>query len=112
MPWLLVRKQTISNERPPWPPNLAPIFTDRLCFVVSAMDPFRPLISVFQIGDATFSFKQLLTYPQEAEWTGLQTHHFSENLVAPGIEPRTLGALTTRPQRRSIKLNSVHNHVD
>jgi hypothetical protein len=23
----------------------------------------------------------------EAEWTPFQTHYFSENLVAPGIEP-------------------------
>jgi hypothetical protein len=38
-------------------------------------------------GAATFSFKYLLSYPHEAEWTPFQTHYFSENLVAPGIEP-------------------------
>jgi hypothetical protein len=27
-----------------------------------------------------------LSYPHEAEWTPFQTHYFSENLVAPGIE--------------------------
>jgi hypothetical protein len=41
-----------------------------------------------------------------AEWTPFQTHCFSENLVAPGIETGPLdlqpGTLTTRPQRRSI----------
>jgi hypothetical protein len=26
----------------------------------------------------------------EAEWTPFQTHYFSENLVAPGIEPGAL----------------------
>jgi hypothetical protein len=26
----------------------------------------------------------------EAEWTSFQTHYFSENLVAPGIEPGSL----------------------
>jgi hypothetical protein len=31
--------------------------------------------------------------PQEAEWTPFQTHCFSENLEAPGIEPRTSGSL-------------------
>jgi hypothetical protein len=40
----------------------------------------------------------------EAEF---QIHYFSENLVAPGIEPEPLdrypGTLTTRPQRRSPK---------
>jgi hypothetical protein len=38
-----------------------------------------------------FPFKELLNYPHEAEWTPFQTHYFSENLVAPGIEPRTSG---------------------
>jgi hypothetical protein len=41
----------------------------------------------------------------EVEWTPFQTHYFSENLVALGIEhgPKDLqpGNLTTRPQRRS-----------
>jgi hypothetical protein len=32
------------------------------------------------------SLKWLLNY-YEAEWTPFQTHYFSENLVAPGIEP-------------------------
>jgi hypothetical protein len=40
----------------------------------------------------------------EAEWTAFQTHYFSENLVAPGIEQGPLdlqpGTLTTRPQIR------------
>jgi hypothetical protein len=27
-----------------------------------------------------------LNYPHEAEWTPFQTHYFSKNLVAPGIE--------------------------
>jgi hypothetical protein len=35
-----------------------------------------------------FSFKYLLGCTHEAEWTPFQTHYFSENLVAPGIEPR------------------------
>jgi hypothetical protein len=30
--------------------------------------------------------KQLLNYPQEVEWTPFQTHNFSENLVALGME--------------------------
>jgi hypothetical protein len=45
-----------------------------------------PVISVFLTGAATFSFKYLLSCTHEAEWTPFQTHHISENLVAPGIE--------------------------
>jgi hypothetical protein len=29
----------------------------------------------------------------DAEWTPFQTHYFSENLVAPGIEPGTSGSV-------------------
>jgi hypothetical protein len=60
--------------------------------VVSAKDP--PAVnSVFLTAAATFSFKQLLNYPQEADWTPFQTHYFSENLVAPAIEPGTSGSV-------------------
>jgi hypothetical protein len=38
-------------------------------------------------GTATFSSKQLRSFTHEAEWTPFQTHYFSENLVAPEIEP-------------------------
>jgi hypothetical protein len=34
-----------------------------------------------------FSFKWLLIYPHEAEWTAFQTHCYSENVVALEIEP-------------------------
>jgi hypothetical protein len=47
----------------------------------------------FLTGAATFPFKQLLNYLHEAEWTSFQTHYFSENLVAPGIEPGTSGSV-------------------
>jgi hypothetical protein len=30
-----------------------------------------------------------LANENNAEWTPFQTHYFSENLVAPGIEPGT-----------------------
>jgi hypothetical protein len=48
------------------------------------------VISVFWIGAATFSFKYLLSCTHDAEWTPFQTHYFSGNLVAPGIEPGPL----------------------
>jgi hypothetical protein len=40
------------------------------------------------------SFKQLLIYSNEAEWTPFQTHYYSEYLVAPGMEPDTSGSVT------------------
>jgi hypothetical protein len=48
--------------------------------VVITAEPPRPLISVFKTGthDA-----------HEAELTPFQTQCYSENLVAPGIEPGT-----------------------
>jgi hypothetical protein len=55
--------------------------------VVSATDP--PAVnSVFLTGAV-----KLLNYPHEAEWTPFQTHYYSENLVAPGIEPGTSGSV-------------------
>jgi hypothetical protein len=59
--------------------------------VVSAAEPPRPLISVFYTGAANFlsiSSSFILT---RAEWTPLQTHCYTENLVAPGIAPWTFG---------------------
>jgi hypothetical protein len=35
--------------------------------------------------------------PHEAEWTPFQTHYFSENLVAPGIEPGSSGSVDRNP---------------
>jgi hypothetical protein len=45
---------------------------------------------VFYTGAATISSKLLLKCTHKAEWTPFQTHYFSENLVAPGIELGTL----------------------
>jgi hypothetical protein len=76
------------------------------------------VISIFYTGAATFSFKQLLNCTDEAEWTPFQPNCFSENLVAPGIEPGPVdlysGTLTSRPQRRStfyyiVKVKLSHN---
>jgi hypothetical protein len=64
---------------------------------------------VFDTGATTFSSKQLLSCTHEAEWSPFQTHYFSENLVAPEIEPWPLdlqpGTQTTRPPRRSFSSN-------
>jgi hypothetical protein len=58
--------------------------------VVSVTDPYGGIIGV--LGRSRYFFFQVA--PQncthEAEWTPVQTNYFSENLVAPGIEPGAL----------------------
>jgi hypothetical protein len=56
--------------------------------VVSATAPYGRSLR-FQDRSRYFSIKQLLSCTHETEWTPFQTHYFSENLVAPGIEPGT-----------------------
>jgi hypothetical protein len=41
--------------------------------------------------------KQLLNYPHKAKQTPFQTHYFSENLAAPGIELGTSGSVARNP---------------
>jgi hypothetical protein len=57
--------------------------------VVSVTDPYgRVLVSLDR--SRYFSSKKLLNCTHETEWTPFQTHYFSENLVAQGIEPGSL----------------------
>jgi hypothetical protein len=58
--------------------------------VVSAADPLQSLISVFYTRAATFLSSSSSFTLTRAEWTPFQTHCYSENLVAPGIEPGSL----------------------
>jgi hypothetical protein len=53
------------------------------------MNPYGRILDSY-IRAATFSSQYLLNYTHEAEWTPFQTHYFSENQVAPGIEPGPL----------------------
>jgi hypothetical protein len=46
-------------------------------------------ITDFLTGAASFSFKYLLIYAHEAEWTPFLTNCYGENLVAPRIKSRT-----------------------
>jgi hypothetical protein len=57
------------------------------CRVISATDPHDHILG-FLDRNRQFTFDQLLSYTQEAEWTAFQTHYFLEILVAPGIELR------------------------
>jgi hypothetical protein len=62
-----------------------PTFEERVCHVVSVMDPYCRILGF--IGRSRyFSIKyELLSCIHEAEWTPFQTHYFF--LVVPGIEP-------------------------
>jgi hypothetical protein len=66
--------------------KLVPTFADRGCPVVSATDLHGRTLG-FLDRSRYFSSKQLFNCAHEAEWTPFQTIYFSENLVAPGIEP-------------------------
>jgi hypothetical protein len=59
--------------------------------VVSAVDPTRSLISIFQTGGTTFLSSSSSFIPTRAEWIPFQNHCYSEKLVVPGIEPGTSG---------------------
>jgi hypothetical protein len=50
------------------------------------MDPYGRILG-FIDRIRYFSTKQVLNCTHKAEGTPFQTHYFSENLVAPGIEP-------------------------
>jgi hypothetical protein len=65
---------------------LVPTFEDRGCHMVSATDPHGRILRPETRATITSS-KQLLNCTHEAEWTPFQANYFSENLVAPGIEP-------------------------
>jgi hypothetical protein len=54
--------------------------------MVSVTDPYGSILC-FIDRSRYFSIKYLLSCIHEAEWTPVQTHYFSENLVVPVIEP-------------------------
>jgi hypothetical protein len=91
-----------SKRAPPWlqsahdrrkSAKLVPAFADRECRVVSATDSYGRESRFSSTGAATFLFKYLLSYRQEAEWTPFETQYFSENLVEPGIERGISGSV-------------------
>jgi hypothetical protein len=67
--------------------KLVPTFAHR---VVSVTDPYGRFLGFLNQNHYFFSFKKPLNCAREAEWTPFQTHYFSENLAAPGIEPQPL----------------------
>jgi hypothetical protein len=91
-PWPLVRKRNISTELP----TLVSEIYCQLLRIEGCRRGQRggsPTVVNLRFLDRSgyFSFKQLLIYPHNAEWTPFQTHCYSGNLVAPAIEPVTSG---------------------
>jgi hypothetical protein len=70
--------------------KLVPTFADRGASRGQRRGSLPPYSRFSRPGAATFSSKLFLSCTHEAEWTPFQTHYFSENLVAPGIEPGPL----------------------
>jgi hypothetical protein len=69
--------------------NLVPTFAKRGCYVVSLTDP-TVVFSGF-IDRSSFFFFQVAPQLYSRGWVDpFQTNYFSENVVAPGIEPGSL----------------------
>jgi hypothetical protein len=54
--------------------------------VISTRDPPTAVFWAFETGAATISSKKFLSCNHETEGTPFQTHYFSEDLVALGME--------------------------
>jgi hypothetical protein len=79
--------------------NLVPTFADRRVSRGQrggSPTKIRSLISVFYTGSAIFLSSVSSFTLTKAEWTPFQTHCYSENLAAPGIEPGTSGSAAQR----------------
>jgi hypothetical protein len=61
--------------------KIAPTLVDRECHVVSATDPYGRILGF--LDRSRYFFLQVA---HDAELAPFQTHYFSGNLVAPGIE--------------------------
>jgi hypothetical protein len=59
---------------------------DRECDVVSVTDPYGLILEFLDRRSYFFLSSRSSIDTNEVEWAPFQTHHFSENLVAPGIE--------------------------
>jgi hypothetical protein len=68
--------------------KLVPTFAYRGSRVVNATDPHGLILGF--LDRSRYFYFQVAPQPHEAEWTPFQTHSFSGNLVALGIEPRPL----------------------
>jgi hypothetical protein len=87
--------------------NLLQTFADRGCCVVSITDPYGRILDFLNRSHYYF-FKLTLSCNHEAEWTPFQTY-YSENVVAPVIEPGASGSLASKPAHYSTEV--VHTSI-
>jgi hypothetical protein len=78
----LVRERTIPTERPPLVGEVSANFCGERVSRGQRDGSLQPYSRI--------SRPELLSCIHEAEWTPFYTQYFSENLVAPGIEPGPL----------------------
>jgi hypothetical protein len=82
-PWSEFASELYRPRDRRWSAKLVQTYADRGCHVVSVTDPFGRILGFLDRS-------RYLNCNHEAELTPLQTHYFSENLVALRIEPGPL----------------------
>jgi hypothetical protein len=85
MAW--VREQAIASERTPLVGKVSADFWGYRGVAWSTQRILYGRMLGFLDRISYFFFQYRLSRTNEAEWTPFQTNYFSENLVAPGIEP-------------------------
>jgi hypothetical protein len=86
----LVRKRTIPTEQPPLVGEVSVNFCGKRVSHGQGNGSPQPYSWISRLKPLLFLTSKLLSRTHEAEWTPFQTHYFSENLVAAGIEPGPL----------------------
>jgi hypothetical protein len=90
-PWPVVRKRTIPTERPPLIGEASAIFL-RIEGVTWSTQRNPAFVNPGFL-DRIRYFLEIAPQLSSSEWTPFQTHYFSENLVAPEIEPGISGSV-------------------
>jgi hypothetical protein len=88
-PW---PETTIELNRPSYrslSARLVPTLADIECHVVSVTDPYGSIFG-FLDRSSYFFFQVAPQLYSDVQWALFQTHYFSENVVARGIEPGPL----------------------
>jgi hypothetical protein len=88
-PWLIIRKRTIPTKRPPLVGEVSTNFVGRGVLRGQRNGSPRPLIRFPRPGPPLFLPSSSSVILQRLRGAPFQTHCFSENLVAPEIEPET-----------------------
>jgi hypothetical protein len=88
-----------------------PTFADRGRHMVSTTDPYGRNLGFLECS-RYFFFQLAPQFYSRGWWTLLQTHYFSENLVAPGTEPRSSGSVVRNSahSQNPLTIGDVHKH--